>query len=174
MNLIALILTAALGIMPNVLHEPADMPVQASPLTEMYVTACLDLWEKDSGLNNKAELLVFNFTNCNTLDGTQRALLMESVGEALGLKVREGNFAQLVDEGLIVYPDPEKQPHWCEFPTGLLISLEDAQQEDGSITFTLEKWRTPLGAYWLYDCTAISDDGAPESWTYTVGTEMIS
>lgn len=169
MNVISLFLTLILG-----LSLPAEAASPMDGLTEMYVEACLELWEKDSGLNHKAELLAFDFTDCNTLDQTQRQLLMEAVGEQLDLEVREGTFEQLFEEGLIVCPDPEKQPHWCEFPTGLLISLEDARQEDGSITFTLEKWRTPLGAYWLYDCTAISDDGVPETWTYTVGAEMIS
>ena len=59
------------------------------------------------------------------------------------------------------------------FPS-LWYFLADERQGDGSVKFTLEKWRTPLGAYWLHDCTAISDDGVPETWSYTVGAEFIS
>ena len=70
MKLIALILTAALGLMPEVV--PAYPAAQASGLTEMYVEACMELWEKDSGLNENAEVLVFDFTECKTLDKSQQ------------------------------------------------------------------------------------------------------
>lgn len=172
MKLTAMILVVMLGLMPPVCVE--ETAPERSGLTELYVEACMELWEKDSGLNHEAEILAFDFTKCGTLDQVQREQLMEAVGEKLGLETREGTHAQLVEEGLIVYPDPEQRPHWCEFSTGLLLSLEDARQEDGSVRFTLEKWRTPLGAYILYDCTAISDDGIPERWSYTIGAEMIS
>ena len=174
MKLIALILTAALGIVPEVICTSERPPAWSYPLAEMYVEACMELWEKDSGLNENAEVLVFDFTECKTLDKAQQEWLMETVGERFGVETRPGTFADLVSEGLIVYPDREERPHWCEFPTGLLISLSDERQGNGSVKFTLEKWRTPLGAYWLHDCTAISDDGVPETWSYTVGAEFIS
>jgi len=169
MNLIPMILAVILGLSIPV---PAVEVPKMDGLTQMYADACMELWEKDSGLNSEAELLAFDFTDCNTLDQEQRELLMQAVGEALGLETREGTFAQLEEEGLIV--SSEERPDWRTFPTGLLISLRDERQEDGSILFSLEKWRTPLGAYCLFECTAVSDDGIPEKWTYTVGAEMIS
>lgn len=172
MKIVSMLLAMMLGIV-SCAEVRAPAP-ERNGLTQMYAQACLELWEKDRGLNTDAEILAFDFTNCNTLDQEQRELLIQAVREQLGLETREGTFEQLLDEGLIVRPDPEEQPYWCEFSTGLLISLEDARQADGSVRFTLEKWRTPLGAYSLYDCEAISDDGIPEAWSYTVGAEMIS
>lgn len=113
MKLIALILTAALGIVPEVICMSEYAPAWSYPLAEMYVEACMELWEKDSGLNENAEVLVFDFTECKTLDKSQQEWLMETVGERFGVETRPGTFADLVSEGLIVYPDREERPHWC-------------------------------------------------------------
>ena len=40
------------------------------------------------------------------------------------------------------------------------------------VSFDARKWRSPLGAYYFTDCTAVSSGG---HWgRYTVGSEMIS
>ena len=102
MKLIALILTAALGIVPEVICTSERPPAWSYPLAEMYVEACMELWEKDSGLNENAEVLVFDFTECKTLDKSQQEWLMETVGERFGVETRPGTFADLVSEGLII------------------------------------------------------------------------
>ena len=41
------------------------------------------------------------------------------------------------------------------------------------VTFTAQKWRSSLGAYWFSDCTAVQN--AVGEWSdYTIGAEMIS
>ena len=134
MKLIALILTAALGIVPEVICTSERPPAWSYPLAEMYVEACMELWEKasglnekreftnlhknlrnklraygiapglrhavvgnremyveacmelwekDSGLNENAEVLVFDFTECKTLDKSQQEWIAPGLRHAV-------------------------------------------------------------------------------------------
>ena len=58
---------------------------------------------------------------------------------------------ELAEEGLI-RADPDSG--FEEFPAGLLLTVEDSIEADGRHTFSLQKYRSSLGAYCFYDCTA--------------------
>ena len=69
----------------------------------------------------------------------------------LGLDTRRGTLEELAEEGLI-RADPDSG--FEEFPAGLLLTVEDSIEADGRHTFSLQKYRSSLGAYCFYDCTA--------------------
>ena len=75
---------------------------------------------------------------------------------------------ELAEEGLI-RADPDSG--FEEFPAGLLLTVEDSIEADGRHTFSLQKYRSSLGAYCFYDCTARQEG---DGWSYAVGAEMIS
>ena len=75
---------------------------------------------------------------------------------------------ELAEEGLI-RADPDSG--FEEFPAGLLLTVEDSIEADGRHTFSLQKYRSSLGAYCFYDCTARQEG---DGWSYVVGAEMIS
>ena len=75
---------------------------------------------------------------------------------------------ELAEEGLI-RADPDSG--FEEFPAGLLLTVEDSIEADGRHTFSLQKYRSSLGAYCFYDCTARQEG---DRWSYVVGAEMIS
>lgn len=63
------------------------------------------------------------------------------------------------EEGLI-RADPDSG--FEEFPAGLLLTVEDSIEADGRHTFSLQKYRSSLGAYCFYDCTARPGGGRLE------------
>ena len=79
-----------------------------------------------------------------------------------------GALEELAEEGLI-RADPDSG--FEEFPAGLLLTVEDSIEADGRHTFSLQKYRSSLGAYCFYDCTARQEG---DGWSYVVGAEMIS
>ena len=78
-----------------------------------------------------------------------------------------GALEELAEEGLI-RADPDSG--FEEFPAGLLLTVEDSIEADGRHTFSLQKYRSSLGAYCFYDCTARQEG---DGWSYAVGAEMI-
>lgn len=84
---------------------------------------------------------------------------METLGAELGLDTRRGTLEELAEEGLI-RADPDSG--FEEFPAGLLLTVEDSIEADGRHTFSLQKYRSSLGAYCFYDCTARPGGGRLE------------
>ena len=108
-------------------------------------------------------------------DDTADVALFIAVGSAwLGfgaagrLGARTRALEELAEEGLI-RADPDSG--FEEFPAGLLLTVEDSIEADGRHTFSLQKYRSSLGAYCFYDCTARQEG---DGWSYAVGAEMIS
>ena len=89
-------------------------------------------------------------------------------GVPAGVDDPTGALEELAEEGLI-RADPDSG--FEEFPAGLLLTVEDSIEADGRHTFSLQKYRSSLGAYCFYDCTARQEG---DRWSYVVGEEMIS
>ena len=94
----------------------------------------------------------------------------QGIGEHVGQGGGQTALAleELAEEGLI-RADPDSG--FEEFPAGLLLTVEDSIEADGRHTFSLQKYRSSLGAYCFYDCTARQEG---DGWSYVVGAEMIS
>lgn len=148
--------------------RPQTRPEPLTGLAELYCRALRDLWETDPGLNSGAELLAFDWTGCTGLTEREQEGVMETLGAELGLDTRRGTLEELAEEGLI-RADPDSG--FEEFPAGLLLTVEDSIEADGRHTFSLQKYRSSLGAYCFYDCTARQEG---DGWSYVVGAEMIS
>ena len=148
--------------------RPQTRPEPLTGLAELYCRALRDPWETDPGLNSGAELLAFDWTGCTGLTEREQEGVMETLGAELGLDTRRGTLEELAEEGLI-RADPDSG--FEEFPAGLLLTVEDSIEADGRHTFSLQKYRSSLGAYCFYDCTARQEG---DGWSYAVGAEMIS
>lgn len=93
-----------------------------------------------------------------------------AVGVALGnrwdLPVHQATWEELVQAGTI---DGEN----LQWEDGLFLAIREEDPTADSLTFTAEKWRSGLGAYYFSDCTARQDAGGQWS-AYTVGAEAIA
>ena len=70
-------------------------------------------------------------------------------------------------------------PPVYQWEDGLLFKITPVEQEEDTfyslpvLEFNAEKWRTPLGAYYLNHCQVVW--GEFGSWgSYSIGSEMIS
>lgn len=148
-------------------------------LCGLYLQVLEDLWEKDSGLNDGAALISVDLSTApgGLTEGEREAIAWAFAGAYEG-EMLTLSYEQLLDEGYLtaVVDDGEDRAMYS-FENGLLFAImpfEPAEETEGTtISFSAQKWRTPLGAYWLDACTATcSEDGR---WNgYRIGAEMIS
>ena len=150
-------------------------------LCGLYLQVLDDLWQKDPGLNSDITIAGLDLSQApGELLESEKSALCWRFGETHGVEVVEGTYEELAEEGYLtqVSSDPERPLYQWE--DGCLFSLKANQDHDNEIHFGLpvlyfdaQKWRSPLGAYFFQDCSAIW----PESGTwsgYKIGAEAIS
>ena len=158
-------------------------------LCGLYLQALDDLWKKDPALNENISIASLDLTQApgGLLESEQSALRWR-FGDLHGVEVLDLTFEELRDQGyLTASPLSTPAPKEGEDLSSLRYSWEDgclfSIRANGShgaecyalptLFFDVEKWRTPLAAYCLYDCSALW----PEMGTwegYSIGSEMIS
>lgn len=158
-------------------------------LCGLYLQALDDLWERDPALNENISLASLDLSQApgGLLESEQSALRWR-FGELHGVEVLDLTFEELRDQGYLTAsplstPAPEEGEDfsslWHQWEDGCLFSIR-ANGGHGAecyslpiLFFDVEKWRTPLAAYCLYDCSALWPEMG--TWSgYTVGSEMIS
>lgn len=154
-------------------------------LGALYLQVLEDLWNVDSGLNENITELGVDLSQTR-LSGSEQAAVAYAFGAAHGLMAMETTYDQLAADGYLTpvsLGDPagegEEKPELYQWETGCLFSITEGVWLDSppdspeeTLYFDAQKWRSPLGAYYFTDCTAVSSGG---HWgRYTVGSEMIS
>lgn len=159
-------------------------------LCGLYLQALDDLWKKDPALNENISKISLDLTQApgGLLESEQSALRWR-FGELHGVEVLDLTFEELRDQGYLTAsplstPAPKEEGADLSnlrysWEDGCLFSIR-ANGSHGAecyalptLFFDVEKWRTPLAAYCLYDCSALW----PEMGTwedYSIGSEMIS
>lgn len=128
----------------------------------LYLQVLEDLWEVDPGLNTNLEELAVDLSGLTDLSDSEKAALAWAFGNNHGLTPITGTWEELVEEGHIDGDNLVWNGRGC------LFTLSGSAGD----TFQAEKWASGLGAYFFHDCTAqMGQDG---SWSYTVGSEVIS
>ena len=134
-------------------------------LCALYLQVFQDLWDTDTALNQGIVQLGLDLSQTRLTPAEQSA-----VGVALGnrcdLPVHQSTWEELVQAGTI---DGEN----LQWEDGLFLAIREEDPMADSLTFTAEKWRSGLGAYYFSDCTARQDAGGQWS-AYTVGAETIA
>ena len=157
-------------------------------LCGLYLQVLDDLWEKDPGLNDGITMAGLDLSQApGGLAESEKAALAWRFGETHGVEVVAGTFDELKEQGYlsassVSTPKPEDgedSPLWYQWEDGCLFSIEpNEERENGAyslpcVFFNAEKWRSPLGAYCFYDCSAVWPEAG--SWSgYQIGSEMIS
>ncbi len=147
-------------------------------LCGLYLQVLNDLWDKDAGLKCNIDYISVDLSQApgELTEGEQSAIAWlfgaQHEVEALSLTMEE-----LAAEGYLSQTGPDNKYYYWE--NGVLFRIAQNQQEGNlnyslpTIKFDAEKWRTPLGAYWFSDCTAVWPQMG--TWTqYTVQAELIS
>ena len=158
-------------------------------LCGLYLQGLDDLWQKDPALN--ANITMAGLDLCQAPGGlleSEKAALAWRFGELHGVEVLPGTFEELAEQGYLASsavstPAPgegeDSSPLWYFWPDGCLFSITPNDGHEGesaslpALFFNAEKWKAPLAAYVLYDCSAVWPELG--TWSgYQTGSEMIS
>lgn len=158
-------------------------------LCGLYLQVLDDLWKKDPALNENISVAGLDLSRApGELAESEKAALAWRFGETHGVEVVTGTFEELEEQGYftaspISTPAPEEGEDfshmWVQWEDGCLFSITTNTEHEGEVYslpvlhFNAEKWRSPLGAYCFYDCSAMWAESG--TWSgYSVGSEMIS
>lgn len=156
-------------------------------LCGLYLQVLDDLWRKDPALNENIALAGLDLSQApGELTESEKAAIAWRFGEAHGVEVVTGTFDELRDQGYFAAKTlrytgepPAAGSTFYEWEDGCLFSITPNEEHEGEVYslpvlhFNAEKWRSPLGAYCFYDCSA--GWGQVSTWSgYTIGSEMIS
>ena len=152
-------------------------------LCGFYLQVLDDLWEVDSGLNGGITYLSVDLSQApgNLTDG-EKAAVARIFAEAHNAQPLTLTYEELEAQGYLTeeaIPGSDEGQTYCHWEDGLLFSITPHEEEAGTayslpvLRFDAQKWRTPLGAYYFHDCTAVWPEMG--TWSdYNVGAEMIS
>ena len=134
-----------------------------SPLF-LYEKALEELIDTDQGLNTSITQAVFCLDGITNLTVMEKEALVYLGSDILDVPVRQGTFKQLEEENLIQNGT---------FTNGLYIEMtgENLNPSGTKVTFSMEKYRSGDGAYFLLDCIGNYKKG---TWSYTIGSHAIS
>lgn len=159
-------------------------------LCGLYLQVLEDLWNADAGLNHEIQYVSVDLTDApgGLTDGEKTAIAWIFGGkhgvEALTLSSQElqeqGYFTEIVSTGTgLPMSAADNRPKAYLWEDGVLFTIADNMGQDAAtyslpvIKFNAWKWRTPLGAYWFSDCSAVWPELG--TWTgYNAAYEMIS
>ena len=159
-------------------------------LCGLYLQVLEDLWNADAGLNNEIQYISVDLTDApgNLTDDEKAAIAWIFGGrhgvEALTLTSEElkeqGYYTEIVytGTGLPMSAD-DNRPKAYMWDDGVLFTFIDNMGQDAAtyslpvIKFNAWKWRTPLGAYFFSDCSAVWPQMGTWS-SYNIEHEMIS
>lgn len=158
-------------------------------LCGLYLQVLDDLWNKDPGLNSDIRIAGLDLSQApGGLTDSEKTALAWRFGEMHDVEVVTGTFEELDEQGYfttsaISTPAPDKEEDsnhlWTEWKDGCLFSITPNVKHEEEIYslpplfFNVEKWRSPLGAYCFYDCSAVWPEFGTWS-SYNIGSEMIS
>ena len=153
-------------------------------LCGLYLQVLDDLWEKDKGLNENVSQIALDLSQApGELTEGEKAALVHRFGELLGVEAFAATFEDLKEQCFLSsVPLGDGAPEGAAFvrwEDGCLFSITPSEDHEGesyslpTLFFNAEKWRSSLGAYGFYDCSA--GWGQVSTWNgYQIGSEMIS
>ena len=141
---------SALSAGPETTLEPETVKKDYAAL---YLEVLEDLWAEDPGLNGGTYISVDLHDAPGDLTEAEIASIAERFAKAHGATPLTLSYRELIDQGYLTQVE-EVEYQWDD---GVLYSIygttigpREPLPEDH---FTVEKWVSPLGAYFFEDCT---------------------
>ena len=147
----------------------------------LYLRVLEDLWNTDPGLNGGAQYISVDLSDApGDLSESAKFAVAWAFARRHGAEALTLGYDELAAQGYLTGDAPEgadwKAYRWEDGVLLRIAAHESAEDEIYSlpaVRFDAEKWRSPLGAYFFHDCTAVWPEFG--TWSgYTVGAEMIS
>ena len=161
---------------PPQLGDPSlKLKEQGTSVLPMLEEIFYELWERDEGLNDNIDLIAVDSDKINVLSDIEKEAFCKILDNYMYTKydisVIASNYEKLKAENMLApYGDIKDAYH---FENGLLFSFDT--QEDTlipitSLSMTVSKWRSPLGAYGFVINSKLENN----EWTYEIENEFIS
>lgn len=153
-------------------------------LCGLYLQVLDDLWKKDPALNEDVSQIALDLSQApGELTEGEKLALVHRFGELHGVVAFAATFEELKEQGYLTSePLGDGAPEGAAFvrwEDGCLFSITPSEDHEGesyslpTLFFNAAKWRSSLGAYGFYDCSA--GWGQVSTWNgYQIGSEMIS
>ena len=153
-------------------------------LCGLYLQVLDDLWQKDPALNEDVSQIALDLSQApGELTEGEKLALVHRFGELHGVEAFAATFEELKEQGYLTSePLGDGAPEGAAFvrwEDGCLFSITPSEDHEGesyslpTLFFNAAKWRSSLGAYGFYDCSA--GWGQVSTWNgYQIGSEMIS
>ena len=129
-----------------------------------YMDLVQDIYEDDEALNADINKIVLDLTKTDNITTSEKYALAYLVGNEYSVESFLSTYEQLKEDGYLA-------EDYLYFPDGILITIESSEVKKDKFTFSIDKWRSGLGAIGYSDCEAHYKDG---QWTYTIGANWIS
>lgn len=136
--------------------------IAAEELFELYLTLFNQIYADDIGLNYDISVIAVDFSKIENLTENEKALLVSQLPKN-GLEIRAATYEALKNEGLI--------DENGIFTGGVLISIDSKTTGENKVTFSLSKYRTPIGGTGYSHSTAVFQN---REWTISYKGEWIS
>lgn len=150
-------------------------------LCGLYLQVLNDLWERDSGLNGGAKYVSVDLSAApGGLNEAAKYAVAWIFAQRHGVETLTLTYDELVEQGYLTDATPEGASwHAYQWDDGVLFRITDGERTQNeayslpAIQFDAEKWRSPLGAYYFGNCTAVWPEMGTWS-SYHIGSEAIS
>lgn len=135
-------------------------------LIDGYLALIDDIYQEDSALNADIEMISLDTTGWIDVTDIEKEIIFTKMKEIYGVDIIQGTFDELAEQGII---DKEN----LLYPKGVHITISDMKYnaKKETITCSLEKWRSGLGAIGSNDVTAKYKDGV---WKITKENMWVS
>lgn len=148
-------------------------------LCGLYLQVLNDLWDKDEGLNGNINYVSVDLSDApgGLTEGEKEAVawIFACQHNAQWLTM---TYEELAQQGYLAEVEGVEGSGLYQWKNGILFTITACEQEEGvfslpQIRFNAAKWRSPLGAYYFIDCSAIWPQMG--TWEeYKIGGEAIS
>lgn len=127
-------------------------------LADFYFALVDLIYQQDPALNDGITEITLDLDGVNNLSQIEKQALIYLVYNQYGKEVYQDNREGLLANGAL-------DTNGTHYENGVLIKITDTGVQNGTFTFTLEKWRSALGAIGAHGATANKIDGA---WQYSI------
>ena len=159
-----------LEIYPAIIANPDYVRLleKGEDFVGLYAEVLMDLFQTDPALNDQIQFIALNLTEEANLTLGEKNALLYLLWNETQIETRLATYDDLLAESLI---SVDEASGFSMLDHGILFHLSAEKAEKNKFKFSADKWRSSLGAYYFYDCTAKKENG---TWGYTIGAEMIS
>lgn len=135
---------------------------QQTDYFSLYYQILEDILKEDDGLNGDVSKFGFDLTEVSALSESEKQLLAFEFSSAHGVESLQGTLRELMDEGYI----DEENLYWED---GLHFTIEEKEVKSGEVTYSVQKWRSGLGAVGYSNTASLDKNG---QWVFAEITDM--